>query len=627
MKRIVYLKRTLAVLMALALMALAFGGMDSGASETEILIASLFESLEARLEPTQVPIIEEDGNFYYLLCWERPSVDLLYYGIHIQYGNWRLERVTLIDAYILSLLAEEGSEDFIICAPDLLNLPAGGSATLVAFIPTWRNQNPEGCLNIPNWSWNVDGFGGVEWRGESNVFRFGDNPALSAAIDNPVHLEHPTQQWIVSGAPGEGLVRVGMSEYNIGVAAAVEVVANPEPLPQMILPLGESTFTIPMETIERIRERLPVYPDDRIVPSLADFTSSNPDVFSFQNIQFEIGDDEIEITISKPAAGSAVISVLILFTRASEHGGSNLVGGAIFSFELVIGEPLTWEGLRGIVNNAQQTPTTIVIPNDIDAADSTNPNAIIIPAGSDITLVGAGNVEFRLLEQTTPNQRHFIVNNGGTLTLGERVALYGGSDNPGISGGVVVNNNGNLILDGGAIAYNRAAAGGGVDIVAGGQVLMTDGWIVGNTANVNGGGLRVLGEFVMDGGTISGNEADLGGAMLLNNVNAYFEMNGGTIENNTARNGGGAVNIAIGRMVMNDGEIIHNTAANQGGGVRVVGTFEMNGGLIAYNHATNGGGVFFAAGSQFAPRGGVIRDNTPNNIFPIPPNSIPVIIP
>ncbi len=121
----------------------------------------------------------------------------------------------------------------------------------------------------------------------------------------------------------------------------------------------------------------------------------------------------------------------------------------------------------------------------------------------------------------------------------------------------------------------------------------------GGAVTVNGG------EFVMEGGTITGNTATYGGAVMVND--GVFIMEDGAISHNLAEVGGGVEVSKDGRFEMSGGEIFENSAKQYGGGVIVYsGTFTMLGGSITKNTAggvyigkdVNGGaGTFYVAGS------------------------------
>ncbi|MDR1468225.1 MAG: hypothetical protein LBT00_02905 [Spirochaetaceae bacterium] len=167
--------------------------------------------------------------------------------------------------------------------------------------------------------------------------------------------------------------------------------------------------------------------------------------------------------------------------------------------------------------------------------------------------------------------------NGGTISGN---TISGGNKNIRLGGsGAGVYTAGTFTMNGGSISDNTNKAlwgdvdtaktsekrygqggGGGVFVSIGGKFTMKDGTISGNTSNgsmnnnqlisrYNGGGVYVCGslqtyddveygksgssEFIMEGGTISGNTANSGGGVYVYSV-GVFTMKGGTISGNKA---------------------------------------------------------------------------------------------
>lgn len=209
-----------------------------------------------------------------------------------------------------------------------------------------------------------------------------------------------------------------------------------------------------------------------------------------------------------------------------------------------------------------------------------------VTATGDITI--SGEVNLCLNGRTLDlDGHHFIVNNGGSLTICDcgsggtitgQDCIYGNDD----GNGSVYVLGGSFIMYSGSISGNKAYSGGGV--------------------NVNGG------SFTMYGGTISGNTAQLGGGVSV--ISGSFTMHGGTISNNKAStNGCGGVYVANGGIfTMYDGSITDNvcTTSNGCGGVKVEGSFTMSGGEISGNTAQTafyGGGVHVAYSGSFTISG------------------------
>ena len=128
----------------------------------------------------------------------------------------------------------------------------------------------------------------------------------------------------------------------------------------------------------------------------------------------------------------------------------------------------------------------------------------------------------------------------------------------------------------GQITHDSSFLGNGVSIHQSCNFIMYGGSITGNTTVWNGGGVYVggSGKFYMHGGEISGNSAS----------------------SNSGSSGGG-VHIGGGAFTMTGGTISGNSASNNGGGVHIGSgsTFTMTGGSITGNNAGNGGGVYVSS--------------------------------
>jgi hypothetical protein len=176
----------------------------------------------------------------------------------------------------------------------------------------------------------------------------------------------------------------------------------------------------------------------------------------------------------------------------------------------------------------------------VDADESISP----VTLSRSATLVGAGAPRVISLSS---NGSLFTVNDGVTLVLENNITLRGRSNN--IAPLVQVSRGGTLVMNEGS-------------------------FIIGNTANGNGGGVLVFGgTFTMNGGTITGNTASGSGGGVY--------VNGETFSSNYAQY------VNAGTFTMNGGTITGNTTSGDGGGVYVdrgdwqtPGTFVKNGGTI-----------------------------------------------
>ena len=224
--------------------------------------------------------------------------------------------------------------------------------------------------------------------------------------------------------------------------------------------------------------------------------------------------------------------------------------------------------------------------------------SISIPYNVSVTLHSAAGSNYVLLQ--TAEVKHFLVRGGGTLVL-KNITLDGDSGPTGGNGqgGVVVNTSAKLLMEDGTII--KKCTEGGVRL-HGGEMIMNGGKITNNTTSTEGGGIKITGQatFIMNEGTISGNQSSNGGG-----VGTDFYEASGTTEAN---------------IILNGGIISDNRASNRGGGVLVQrGSLKMTGGIIEENKAVyGGGGILIGSISEVAARGvggdvsltgGTIRNN------------------
>ena len=137
-----------------------------------------------------------------------------------------------------------------------------------------------------------------------------------------------------------------------------------------------------------------------------------------------------------------------------------------------------------------------------------------------------------------------------------------------------------------------------------GSLTITDsseaktGKITGGNSTGKGGAFYVdYGKLYINGGTVTGNKANNGGAIYADDLDdAYVYVNGGKISGNTASGNGGAIYLENGYLYVDGGEITENSAKN-GAGVywnsRNAGCF--TGGKITGNKASGEGGGIYGA--------------------------------
>ena len=271
---------------------------------------------------------------------------------------------------------------------------------------------------------------------------------------------------------------------------------------------------------------------------------------------------------------------------------------------------------------------------------------------SGIVMVNGGNI---VGNKTTYRGGGVYVSSSGTFTLNNGGHIIGNiATATGFStggGGAVCVNGGRLEMNGGSMAFNYTAYGGGAVMIlniSGGSFAMSGGKIAynkaGTTSDSNGGGVCTNRPFSMSGGRIEYNETGANGGGVRVTGNGSFTMTGGSIIGNTATKYGGGVNNAgtltvsgtatirdnkgtaggavytSGKFTMTDGTLEGNTAsAGNGGGVCIDGSnaaFTMTDGEIRYNTATmNGGGVRITGSGKFTMNGGKITGNSASSSY------------
>ena len=145
-----------------------------------------------------------------------------------------------------------------------------------------------------------------------------------------------------------------------------------------------------------------------------------------------------------------------------------------------------------------------------------------------------------------------------------------------------------------------------VTINAGGLFTMNEGSRISSSGD---GGVHLLGgNFVMNGGEISGNYASIGAGVLVEQGGSFYLQGGEITRNNAYQNGGGAAVITENSFIYLYGGVIHvNNAELEGGGVFISrGSVNMSSNaVIRGNGARRGGGVFIESGT-FRKTGGTI---------------------
>ena len=174
---------------------------------------------------------------------------------------------------------------------------------------------------------------------------------------------------------------------------------------------------------------------------------------------------------------------------------------------------------------------------------------------------------------------------------------------------ILVNGGSKFIMDGGTISGCEAENGGGL-YADNSTVTINNGTISGCTANAGGGLYAKNGSTInINNGTISGCEADAGGGLYATN-GSTININNGTISGCKARMGTGGGLYATNQSTININRgTISGCEAGAGGGLYVDGsTVTISGGTISGCEATinEGGGLYAKNQSTITISGGTI---------------------
>jgi len=304
--------------------------------------------------------------------------------------------------------------------------------------------------------------------------------------------------------------------------------------------------------------------------------------------------------------------------------GSSFImsGGVIGSTNSVDANSASWGG--GVFVYLDGTFT--MSSGEINGNTATNFGGGVYMNGRNFTMNDTANIS----GNTAVNSGGGVYMNGGTFSMsGEAIITRNTSLSTGYytGGGGVFLHSGIFTISGGTISRNIAITGGGVYVDQDGTLTMNGGAIITFNTSSSGGGVYIAldGTFTMnDTAIIDNNTANYadnsdgyGGGVL---VDGNFSMGGGTISHNTTVNGGGVYVDTNGTFTMSGESIITLNTSNWGGGVSVsywylatsvTSTFTMSGGEISGNTAVvGGGGVWVNERSHFtktgAPNGGTI---------------------
>ncbi len=219
---------------------------------------------------------------------------------------------------------------------------------------------------------------------------------------------------------------------------------------------------------------------------------------------------------------------------------------------------------------------------------------------------------------------NLAVNNGGGISVmaAGNLTLVGvtitGNMTKGIGGGVFNQSTGILTLISSTISGNSAVEGGGIGNQTTGQVLVTNSTIAGNNAGAFAGGI-----FMNDGGkltlstsTISGNiAATSGGGVYLVGSSGTFTIDNSGITLNRSKSGfGGGIELRSGTLTVTKSTVSSNSAFAGGGIDHRGGVLTIYGSTIDGNSATfEGGGILHSISSSDPTATMVVNGSTISN--------------
>ena len=213
-----------------------------------------------------------------------------------------------------------------------------------------------------------------------------------------------------------------------------------------------------------------------------------------------------------------------------------------------------WGRLQHDIDTASENA---VINLDNDYIAQNDDKTLTIPQGKTLTIDLNGHKLDRGLNSYKEN--------GETITVSGNLTIIDTSE------------------DGGGKICGGFGAGGGVLVKDGGRFILENGSITGNNGNTGGGGIRVN-----NGGNIT--------------------IKSGKVENNNAPDGGGIYSEGA-VEIKETGAINSNNAAGKGGGIYMAGGQINNLAGISANRADIGGGVYIAGGSLNLNGGSITSNN------------------
>ncbi len=331
----------------------------------------------------------------------------------------------------------------------------------------------------------------------------------------------------------------------------------------------------------------------------------------------------IDRQLASPIESGSVICVNGTLTLKDTVGNGVIMGGNDSDGD--------YGGGGVLVADGGTLTTSVKISNNVSA----HGGGISVSRGSTLYVEGGS------ISQNTATSSC----SGGIYAYGSSVYINSGSVSYN-QGGIYVNSNSYIEMNGGNVSYNTHNDNGGILIRLGSTFVMNAGEVSNNENLKNigyAGGVTVKdgSEFTLNGGSIAGNichvsrvpyNESASGGVLIEGRNAsgkmsLFIMNGGSISGNDTGTHGGGVGVFDARFILNNGTISGNTHSLNNNGwsaaaiflrdskVRTEYTeesanFVMYGGSVNSNKSEQVGAIHTASNVYMIMRGGEFVSNS-----------------
>ena len=210
----------------------------------------------------------------------------------------------------------------------------------------------------------------------------------------------------------------------------------------------------------------------------------------------------------------------------------------------------------------------------------------ITGAGATTTTIDGGAIDrvFQIFSPAVVDMSGLTIQNGGNVAQG---------------GGIQVLAGGDLSLSNAIVSGNVTAINAGAGIDNSGTLTLSDVHITGNTGGTNGGGLNNNAAATLERVTIDNNNANRGAGIYNAGPSPTLSLTNVTLSNNTAAtDGGGIFTTKLIPTIVNS-TIAYNTASSGAGGIHVqgaAGDADLLNTILASNTGGNANGVLTSSG-------------------------------